>query len=86
MLSLGGQTRRRAKQLTAKLASSPTLPLLGYTKVAETIVAGGSTLNWLAYASLVTLVWVFADDIQQGMEDLGEVAQDVVDEDLTEAD
>ena len=84
MLSLRGQTRRRTKQLTTKIASSPTLPLLGYTKTAETVVAGGPTLNWLAYSILVTLVWIFADDIQRGMEEIGEAAQDVVDE-TTEA-
>ncbi|PCR89305.1 hypothetical protein [Natrinema ejinorense] len=86
MLSFRGQTRRRAKRLTTQLASSPTLPLLGLTKTVETVVAGGPTLSWAAYSLGVTLVWIFADDIQQGMEDLGEAAQDVVDEGASEAD
>ncbi|WP_226479175.1 hypothetical protein [Natrinema amylolyticum] len=86
MLSIGGQTRQRVKRLTTQLASSPTLPLLGLTKTVETVVAGGPTLSWAAYSLSVTLVWIFADDIQRSVEEIGEAAQDVVDEDPQEAD
>lgn len=48
--------RKRVRQLTTKFAVSPVLPMLGWTKVVETIVAGGSTGNWIGYAGLVTLV------------------------------
>jgi len=80
MLSFQGKMRKRVKQLSTKLASSPVLPVLGYTKVAETVVAGGPTLNWLAYSLAVTLVWISADDIQRSAESLGEAAQDAVDD------
>lgn len=81
MISFNGETRKRVKQLSTKLASSPVLPVLGYTKVAETIVAGGPTLNWAAYAVAVTFLWIFADDIQRSAEEVTENVQDVVDED-----
>ena len=81
MISFNGQTRKRVKQLSTKLASSPVLPVLGYTKVAETIVAGGPTLNWAVYAVAVTFLWIFADDIQRSAEEVTENVQDVVDED-----
>lgn len=57
--------RRRAKRLLTKFASSPVLPVLGWTKVAETVVAGGPMLNWIGYSVLVTVVWVFADEIRE---------------------
>jgi len=80
MISLKGETRKRAKQLTTKLASSPVLPVLGYTKVAESVVVGGPTPKWLAYSLLVTMLWVFADDIRRRAEDITENVQDAVDE------
>lgn len=58
-------SRRRVRRLVTKFASSPVLPALGWTKVAETIVAGGPTLNWIAYTILVTTVWVIADEIRE---------------------
>jgi len=55
--------RARARQLILKLTASPLLPVLGYTKTVETLVAGGPTRNWLAYAVFVTLLWIVADDL-----------------------
>jgi hypothetical protein len=43
MIPLEGGPRKRAKQLTRKIASSPVLPLLGITKAVETVIAGGPT-------------------------------------------
>jgi len=80
-IPLYGQSRTRVKQLSTKLAASPVLPVLGYTKVAETIVAGGPTLNWAVYAVAVTFLWIFADDIQESAEEVTENVQGVVDED-----
>jgi hypothetical protein len=78
MISLRGQSAKRAQELARKLASSPVLPVLGYTKVAETIVAGGPTLNWLAYSLFVTGVWVFADDLQRTADEATDAVQDAV--------
>lgn len=72
MPTFGGQTRQRAKRLITKLLASPVLPVLGLTKCVETLVAGGPTLAWLGYSTLVTAIWVFADDIQQGLEELAD--------------
>lgn len=80
MISYDGQSRRRARQLITKLAASPLLPVLGITKVVETVVASGPTVAWSAYAVLATAIYVFADEIQRRAEDLGEAAQDAVEE------
>jgi hypothetical protein len=79
MISLEGEPRKRAKQLTRKVAASPVLPLLGITKAVETVIVGGPTTRWLAYAAIVTLVWVFAEDLQRRAEDATETVQDAVD-------
>lgn len=62
------QPVRRARRLGTKLAASPVLPILGWTKVVESAVAGGPIANWALYAALVTLLWVFADDIYEAVE------------------
>jgi hypothetical protein len=80
MISLGGQSRQRARELTTKLAASPLLPVLGITKIVETVVAGGPIVAWCAYALIVTGIYVFADELRRRAEDLGEVAQDAVKE------
>jgi len=74
------EPRKRARKLTTKIASSPVLPLLGFTKFIETLIAGGPTLRWLAYSIIVTAIWVFADDLRRRAEDVTEAAQDAVDE------
>jgi hypothetical protein len=79
MISLRGQSTRRARELARKLASSPVLPVLGYTKTVETIVASGPTLNWLVYSLFVTGVWVFADDLQRTADAATDSVQDAVD-------
>ena len=50
-----GEPRKRAKQLTRKIASSPVLPLLGITKAVETVIAGGPTGRWLEDAFMSNL-------------------------------
>ena len=64
-MDLSGSRRQRARKLSRKIASSPVLPVLGITKAVETVIAGGPTLRWLAYALLVTIVWIYADDLQR---------------------
>jgi len=61
--------RGRVRTLTRKLMSSPTLPLLGWTKCVETIVAAGPTLRWALYASIVTVVWIVADWVAEAADD-----------------
>ena len=78
LINIDGQTRQRATQLGAKLASSPVLPMLGFTKFVESIVATGPTGAWFAYCVLVTLGWVFADDIQRNMDRAGDGLQENV--------
>jgi uncharacterized membrane protein YdbT with pleckstrin-like domain len=46
------------------------LPILGWSKVVESIIAGGPLLNWIAYATLVTLIWIFADDIERAADEI----------------
>jgi len=70
---------KRAKQLTTKFTSSPVLPMLGWTKVVESFVAGGPVANWAVYAGLVTLAWVYADDVQRRMDAAVDAAEDAVD-------
>lgn len=64
--------RRRARQLTTKFAAHPVLPALGWTKTVESAVAGGPILNWIAYAAVVTLVWVAFEDVQRRADDLAD--------------
>ena len=75
-----GDRRKRARKLSRKIASSPVLPVLGITKAVETVIAGGPTLRWVAYAVLVTLVWIYADDLQRRASEATEAAQDAVDD------
>jgi len=75
-----GKPRQRARKLTTKIAASPVLPLLGYTKFIETLIAGGPTLRWLGYAVFATGVWVFADDLRRRAKDVTDAAQDAVDD------
>jgi hypothetical protein len=56
--------------------SSPTLPLLGWTKCVETIVASGPTLRWAVYAAIVTTFWIVADWLAEAADDVS----DTVDE------
>lgn len=53
--------------------------MLGWTKAVETVVAGGPTLNWVGYATLVTLVWVFGDELDRRMSDAVDAADDALD-------
>lgn len=54
----------RVRTLTRKLTSSPTLPLLGWTKAVESLITSPETLvPWVGYATVVTAAWVFADDL-----------------------
>lgn len=76
-----GVSRQRARELVTELAATPVLPVLGYTKLAESLVASGPTINWLAYSLLVTVVWVFADDLRRRAADLESAAADAVDTD-----
>ena len=62
--------RQRIRGLTRKLTASPTLPLLGWTKCVETVVASGPTGRWAGYAALVTLVWIYADAIDDAVDEV----------------
>lgn len=63
---------QRARELSRKLMSSPVLPVLGWTKAVEATVAGGPLLNWIAYAGVVTVVWIFADELQRRADDVAD--------------
>jgi hypothetical protein len=71
---------QRCRTLTRKLTASPTLPLLGWTKAVESVVAAGPTLRWLGYAALVTVVWVAGDALQRRADDVVDEATDAVEE------
>lgn len=64
--------RHRIRRLTTKLGSSPVLPVLGWTKAVETVVATGPTLRWVAYAVVVTGLWVAAEDLREAADDVAE--------------
>jgi len=61
--------RQRTRRLSRKLFASPMWPVLGWSKTAETLVAGGPTVRWLAYSGLVTAVWVLAEAISETVEE-----------------
>jgi hypothetical protein len=63
-----------------KIVSSPVLPVLGWTKTVETLVASGPTLNWTAYALFVTVVWAYADTIHNTVESAVDAADDTLDD------
>lgn len=58
-------SRRRCKKLIVKLTSSPMLPILGWSKCVESVVAGGELTSWIVYTLIITAVWIFADDITE---------------------
>jgi len=70
MLTFDGATRQRARKLIVKITASPMLPILGWSKVVESIIAGGPLVNWIAYAAIVTVLWVFADDIERAADEI----------------
>jgi uncharacterized membrane protein YdbT with pleckstrin-like domain len=70
MITLDGSTRQRARELAVKFTASPMLPILGWSKVVESIIAGGSLGNWVIYAVVVTVIWIFADDIERAAEEV----------------
>ena len=70
MITFGGATRQRARKLVVKLTASPMLPILGWSKVVESIIAAGPLGNWIAYAAIVTVLWVFADDIERAADEI----------------
>lgn len=71
--------RKRTKRLTTKFISSPLFPVLGWTKVVETVVAGGPTANWTVYAAAITVVWVFGEELQRRLDDAADAADDALD-------
>ena len=72
--------RQRSRTLLRKLMTSPTLPLLGWTKAVETIVAGGPTIRWAVYAGVVTLLWVLADSLQETATEVADAVDGTVDD------
>ena len=58
-------SRRRINKLVVKITSSPMLPILGWSKCVESIIAGGDLISWIAYSIIITIVWVFADDLAE---------------------
>lgn len=72
--------RQRIRQLLRKLTSSPTLPLLGWTKTVETIVATGPTMRWTHYSTVVTAIWVYAYELSAAADNVADAAEDAVEE------
>lgn len=76
--------RSRCKSLTAKFTSDPVLPLLGWTKTAETVVTAswGLLPRWTAYAVLVTGLWVAGvylwEQVDKATDDLSDAVDDAV--------
>jgi hypothetical protein len=70
VITFRGATRQRARKLVVKLTASPMLPILGWSKVVESIIAAGPLGNWIAYAAIVTVLWVFADDIERAADEI----------------
>jgi len=80
---LAETVRGRIRTLTRELTASPTLPLLGWTKAVETIVAGGPTIRWAVYAGVVTLLWVSAKQITEAADDVSDAVEETVDDATT---
>lgn len=67
------EASKRARTLTRKLTASPTLPLLGWTKAVEALIVTPADLpRWIAYAAIVTVLWVYADTLQKAVDEAGE--------------
>jgi len=76
------QIKRRSKKLVRKFTTSPTLPILGWTKWVESIVtADAYFVRWLLYASLVTLVWISGVILWEAVQETAEDAVDSLDGD-----
>lgn len=74
------KSRKRTRELSRKFFSSPTLPLLGWTKAVESVVTSGPILDWIVYAVLVTCVWIYADHLKRYVEDAADQAKETADE------
>jgi len=72
--------RKRTRQLVQKLFTSPTLPLLGWTKAVESVVTAGPIVQWLFYAAAVTVLWVGADTLQEAADDVTDDVADAVED------
>lgn len=71
-------SKRRWRELTTEVLSSPLLPILGWTKLVESMVVNGPVLNWLVYALVVTALYVFADELRRRLSDAAEHAESMV--------
>jgi hypothetical protein len=74
--------KARTKRLTGKFTSDPVLPLLGWTKAAETVVTGQWNLlpRWTVYAVCVTVLWVAGVYLYAQVEDAADALQDAADD------
>lgn len=62
MLWTNNSWRDRLKRLTLKLGASPVVPVLGWSKVLESVVAGGPEGMWAVVAVVASGWYVVAED------------------------
>jgi len=62
MLWTDNSWRDRLTRLLVKVGGSPVLPVLGWTKVVESLVADGPVVLWLGTALGASLWFVIAED------------------------
>jgi hypothetical protein len=65
MLWTDNDWRDRLKRLGTKLGASPVLPVLAWSKVVESVVAGGPIVTWSAAAAVASLWFVIAEDFME---------------------
>ena len=75
----GTTPAERAKRITSKFIYHPVLPVLGWTKATESVVAGGPAATWVLFAALVTVVWVFGRVLYRRLQDTADGADDALD-------
>lgn len=72
--------RERTKRLATKVGASPVLPVLGWTKVLESVIAGGPTLTWAAAGVVASIWFVVAEDLVEYVAGADETLQDYFDD------
>jgi hypothetical protein len=55
-----------------RLFSNELLPAIGLTMIVETAIEGGATLTWVGYTVVVSTLYVLANHLHEGTEDMVE--------------
>jgi len=81
MLWTDNGPKQRAQRLIAKLFGSPFFPLLAYSKLIESLIAGGGVGVWAVTSVIGTVGYVIGEDFIESISGLDQTMQEYLDGD-----